>query len=172
MGGLRGLWQGQEPFLSGRLARQRRCYVQRQGSKVRGCLPKRHHAKYLHLQQRQGGQLRLQDQRPRKEYVQVCNGVRNRWPMGLGKYLLLKLEGSMTKKGVLQVDKISEKSGNWVFMNGHAVGLSNKLNDFEGLAVRMGHYEATLAKLTSSLSGKVKKPTAMKYVIPPEYKGD
>jgi len=107
-----------------------------------------------------------------KEYVQVCNGVRNRWPMGLGKYLLLKLEGSMTKKGVLQVDKISEKSGNWVFMNGHAVGLSNKLNDFEGLAVRMGHYEATLAKLTSSLSGKVKKPTAMKYVNPPEYKGD
>merc|ERR1711943_174116 len=106
------------------------------------------------------------------EFVQTCNDVRMRWPMGLGKYLLLKLEGSMTKKGVLQVDKISEKSGNWVFMNGHAVGLSNKLNDFEGLAVRMGHYEATLAKLTSSLSGKVKKPTPMKYVNPPEYKGD
>merc|ERR1711959_480329 len=92
-----------------------------------------------------------------KEYVQVANGVRMRWPMGLGKYLLLKLEASMSKKGVLQVDKISEKSGNWVYLNGHAVGLSNKLNDFEGLAVRMGHYEATLAKLTSSLSGKVKK---------------
>merc|ERR1712230_309559 len=109
-----------------------------------------------------------------KEYVQVCNGVRNRWPMGLGKYLLLKLEGSMTKKGVLQVDKISEKSGNWVFMNGHAVGLSNKLNDFEGLAVRMGHYEATLAKLAAALSGKAKKPVkpTIHYASPPEYKGD
>jgi hypothetical protein len=89
------------------------------------------------------------------EYVDVCNGVRQRWPMGLGKYLLQKLEQSMMKKGVLQVDKIDGKAGNFVFMNGHAVGLSNKLNDFEGLAVRMGTYEATLAKLTASLTGKV-----------------
>merc|ERR1711998_356994 len=89
------------------------------------------------------------------EYVKVCNGVRQRWPMGLGKYLLNKLEMSMVKKGVLQVDKIDGKNGNYVFINGHAVGLSNKLNDFEGLAVRMGTYEATLAKLTASLSGKV-----------------
>merc|ERR1712230_194929 len=108
------------------------------------------------------------------EYVNICNGVRNRWPMGLGKYLLLKLEGSMTKKGVLQVDKISEKSGNWVFMNGHAVGLSNKLNDFEGLAVRMAHYESTLAKLTAKLSGKVHKPIVKKpvYAKPPEWSGN
>merc|ERR1711968_315427 len=89
------------------------------------------------------------------EYVEVCNGVRQRWPMGLGKYLLQKLEQSMMKKGVLQVDKIESKAGNFVFMNGHAVGLSNKLNDFEGLAVRMGTYESTLAKLTASLTGKV-----------------
>merc|ERR1712006_50564 len=109
------------------------------------------------------------------EYVLTINSCRERWPMGLGKYLLMKLEGSMTKKGVLQVDKISDKSGNWVFMNGHAVGLSNKLNDFEGLAVRMGHYEATLAKLTAALSGKV-HPAAGKahpvYVPAPEWKGD
>merc|ERR1712006_79572 len=26
------------------------------------------------------------------EYVNICNGVRARWPMGLGKYLLTKLE--------------------------------------------------------------------------------
>merc|ERR1711998_267643 len=106
------------------------------------------------------------------EYVLTVNSCRERWPMGLGKYLLMKLEGSMTKKGVLQVDKISDKSGNWVFMNGHAVGLSNKLNDFEGLAVRMGTYEATLAKLTATLSGKPKDTAAAEiYVPPPEYDG-
>jgi len=108
------------------------------------------------------------------EYVKTCNGVRQRWPMGLGKYLLTKLEMSMVKKGVLQVDKIDGKAGNWVFLNGHAVGLSNKLNDFEGLAVRMGTYETTLAKLTASLSGKV-HPAAGKpapvYVPAPEWDG-
>merc|ERR1712072_610977 len=108
------------------------------------------------------------------EYAAVCNGVRMRWPMGLGKYLLMKLEESMLGKGVLQVDKVSNHAGNWVFINGRAVGLSNKLNDFESLAVRMGHYEATLAKLTASLSGKVghaiqKKP----YRVPaPEWPGN
>merc|ERR1711939_462545 len=70
----------------------------------------------------------------------------------------IKVDNSVSKKGVLQVDKVEGHSGNWVFVNGHAVGLSNKLNDFEGLAVRMGHYEATLAKLTASLTGKAGKP--------------
>merc|ERR1711998_3084 len=32
------------------------------------------------------------------EYAQVCNGVRMRWPMGLGKYLLLKAESSMLSR--------------------------------------------------------------------------
>merc|ERR1711998_508618 len=86
------------------------------------------------------------------EYTDVTNAVRMRWPMGLGKYLLSKLEESMLEKGVLQVDKVEGKSGNFVFINGHAVGLSNKLNDFESLAVRMNKYEAGLAKLTASLS--------------------
>merc|ERR1719269_10388 len=95
------------------------------------------------------------------EYSGVTNAVRARWPMGLGKYLLMKLEESMLEKGVLQVDKVSEKSGNFVFLNGHAVGLSNKLNDFESLAVRMAAYEQTLAKLTAALSGK-HKPTPPK----------
>merc|ERR1711988_381844 len=67
------------------------------------------------------------------EYITTVNSCRERWPMGLGKYLLLKLEASMTKKGVLQVDKV------------------------EGLAVRMAHYEGTLAKLTAALTGKAKK---------------
>jgi len=111
------------------------------------------------------------------EYTQTTNAVRKRWPMGLGKYLLAKLEDSMLKKGVLQVDKIHAHNGNYVFMNGHAVGLSNKLNDFETLAVRMAHYEATLAKLTAGLSGKIKVPVPSGgepkpiYVPPPEWKG-
>jgi hypothetical protein len=110
------------------------------------------------------------------EYVEVVNGVRMRWPMGLGKYLLTKLEGSMSKKGVLQVDKVEQKAGNWVYINGHAVGLSSKLKDFEGLAVRMAHYESTLAKLTAALSGKTEKLIAAQkkpYFVPaPEYEGD
>merc|ERR1712078_924422 len=70
------------------------------------------------------------------EFVDTANTVRMRWPMGLGKYLLNKLEA---------------------FLNGHSVGLSNKLNDFEELAVQMGAYEATLAKITAELSGKTTK---------------
>merc|ERR1712196_732577 len=87
---------------------------------------------------------------------------------------VVKVDNSMSAKGVLQVDKVEGHSGNWVFVNGHAVGLSNKLNDFEGLAVRMGHYEATLAKLTASLSGKVSKAAGKKpfSVAPPEWPGD
>jgi len=107
-----------------------------------------------------------------KEYYQAVTGVRDRWPMGLGKYLLEKLEDAMVVKGVLQVDKIDDKSGNWVFVNGHSVGLSNKLNDFEGLAVRMGHYESTLAKLTAALSGKVAPVPEPIYVPAPEWKGN
>merc|ERR1711871_1668547 len=108
------------------------------------------------------------------EFVTQANDCRMRWPMGLGKYLLLKLEASMGEKGVLQVDKVEGHSGNWVFINGHAVGLSNKLNDFEGLAVRMAHYESTLAKLTAKLSGKVHKPIVKKpvYAKPPEWSGN
>jgi len=108
------------------------------------------------------------------EYTSVTNAVRMRWPMGLGKYLLSKLEESMLEKGVLQVDKVESRSGNFVFLNGHAVGLSNKLNDFESLAVRMAKYEAGLAKLTASLSGKVHHVIAAKklaYVKPPEWNG-
>jgi len=104
------------------------------------------------------------------EFVNQANACRERWPMGLGKYLLLKLYASMTGKGALQVDKVDGASGNWVFMNGHAVGLSNKLTDFEHLAVRMSHYETVLAGLTSTLSGKNHK-FVKKFVPPPEWDG-
>merc|ERR1740115_566615 len=105
------------------------------------------------------------------EYVTLANGVRSRWPVGLGKYLLEKTNNAMSQKGVLQVDKIDGNNGNWVFMNGRAVGLSNKLNDFESIAVRMGHYETTLAKLTASLSGKTNKVKHFK-AKPPRWPGN
>jgi hypothetical protein len=86
------------------------------------------------------------------EYTKACGQVRMRYPMGLGKYLMDRLEMSMMKKGVLQVDKIEGKHGNFVYINGRAVGLSNKLNDFANLAARMNLYEDALSKLTASLA--------------------
>merc|ERR1712054_440268 len=93
------------------------------------------------------------------EYVSSCMQVRNRWPMGLGKDLL-------------QVDKVPGKSGDFVYMNGGSVGLSNKLNDFASLAVRMSDYESALAKLTSKLTVGPKAHHKEEYVKPPEWNGD
>merc|ERR1711998_181448 len=89
--------------------------------------------------------------------------------MGLGKYLLDKLEESMLAKGVLQVDKVPGKAGNFVYMNGRSVGLSNKLNDFAKLAARMSVYESVLAKLTAKLS--VPHKAAKFFAKPPEWQG-
>merc|ERR1712057_59549 len=103
------------------------------------------------------------------EYSTSCAQVRARWPMGLGKYLLDKLEQSMLAKGVLQVDKVPGKAGNFVYMNGRSVGLSNKLNDFAKLAARMSIYESVLAKLTAKLS--VPHKPAKFYAKAPEWQG-
>merc|ERR1712046_446720 len=103
------------------------------------------------------------------EYTTSCAQVRARWPMGLGKYLLDKLEQSMLAKGVLQVDKVPGKAGNFVYMNGRSVGLSNKLNDFAKLAARMSIYESVLAKLTAKLS--VPHKPAKFYAKAPEWQG-
>merc|ERR1711912_148777 len=105
------------------------------------------------------------------EYTDSAKQVRERWPMGLGKYLLDRLEVSMMGKGVLQVDKVPGKSGNFVYMNGGSVGLSSKLNDFASLAVSMSDYESALAHLTSKLSVGPKVPTKS-YVKPPEWQGN
>merc|ERR1712072_1100020 len=103
------------------------------------------------------------------EYSTSCAQVRARWPMGLGKYLLDKLEESMLAKGVLQVDKVPGKAGNFVYMNGRSVGLSNKLNDFAKLASRMSVYESVLAKLTAKLS--VPHKPAKFFAKAPEWQG-
>jgi hypothetical protein len=106
------------------------------------------------------------------QFTSNCQQVRNRWPMGLGKYLLDKLESSMQDKGVLQVDKVEGKSGNFVFINGRSVGLSNKMSDFAGLAARMTTYESVLAKLTSKLSVGPKVQGKRVEAPPPEWQGN
>merc|ERR1711918_269448 len=77
------------------------------------------------------------------EYADMTAQVRGRWPMGIGKYLMDRLGISMTGKGVLQVDKIENKPGNYVYINARSIGLSNKMSDFAGLAAKMSTYEAT-----------------------------
>jgi hypothetical protein len=104
------------------------------------------------------------------EYIKTMGQVKARWPMGLGKYLLSKLEIAMQKTGALEVDKIAEKAGNYVFINAHAVGLSSKLSDFESLAVAMPNYEKTLASLTGTLT--TKKTAGQMEVPPPEWQGN
>merc|ERR1711968_100344 len=107
------------------------------------------------------------------EYVGIVGQVKDRWPMGLGKYLIGKLEIAMQNEGVLEVDKITGKAGNFVFMNAHSVGLSSKLPDFEGLAVSMRLYEQTLAGLTGTLSDKAHAGQKAKlHVPPPEWQGN
>merc|ERR1712185_217915 len=106
------------------------------------------------------------------EYTQACVDVRERWPMGLGKYLLDKLEESMVDKGVLQVDKVEGKAGNFVFINGRSVGLSNKLSDFSTLASRMAVYESVLAKLTAKITPPKSDAESTVEASPPEWEGD
>jgi len=83
------------------------------------------------------------------EYTEQLTLVIDMYPIGLGKYLIDKVAESMLDKGVLQVDKVDGKHGNFVFINGHACGLSNKLSDFAQLASSMNDYEAALAELTA-----------------------
>jgi len=104
------------------------------------------------------------------EYIKTVGQVRARWPMGLGKYLIAKLETAMQSTGALEVDKVADKAGNYVFVNGHAVGLSSKLSDFASLAVHMTAYEKTLARLTGKLSNK--KHAGKVMVKPPEWEGN
>jgi len=102
--------------------------------------------------------------------MSVLKQVRERYPMGLGNYLMAKLETSMQGTGALEVDKIAEKSGNYVFVNGHAVGLSSKLSDFATLAVHMTNYEKALAAITGKLTGHKKAGKVM--AKPPEWQGN
>merc|ERR1711981_5934 len=50
------------------------------------------------------------------EYMKVLSQVRNRFPVGLGNYLMAKLETSMQGTGALEVDKVQDRAGNYVFI--------------------------------------------------------
>merc|ERR1711924_481044 len=106
------------------------------------------------------------------EYTETLAAVQARWPSGLGKYLLSKVETNMQEKGVLEVDHIESKSGNYVFINAHAVGLSSKLSDFEKLAVHMDVYQGVLSKMTKKAEG-IKAPAKKELMVPaPEWQGN
>merc|ERR1711924_396336 len=130
----------------------------RQGRQGRGCgCWGRQDPSHLLLQARQGRQPFQQDRL-------ACGRVREAPQRGAGSLAHwsrqvppLQVEGNMQKSGILEVDRIGGKAGNWVFVNAHSVGLSSKLSDFEGLSVRMTHYQKTLAKLTGKLAQKHKK---------------
>merc|ERR1712036_188942 len=106
------------------------------------------------------------------EYIKLLSEVQQRWPIGLGKYLLSKVEANMQKRGILEVDRVAGKAGNFVFVNAHSVGLSSKLSDFEGLAVRMARYQSTLAKMTGKIARKHAKRAKKVFVKPPEWEGN
>merc|ERR1712100_427767 len=108
------------------------------------------------------------------EYISAVGGVKDRWPMGLGKYLISKLEIAMQGTGALEVDKVADKAGNYVFINARAVGLSSKLSDFESLAVKMSDYEAALSGLTAKLPATklAQKHNIAISVPPPEWHGN
>merc|ERR1712072_1464897 len=105
------------------------------------------------------------------EYMKVLSQVRNRFPVGLGNYLMAKLETSMQGTGALEVDKVQDRAGNYVFINGHAVGLSSKLRDFATLAVHMAHYEKALAQLTGKLAHHKAAGKSIR-VAPPQWQGN
>merc|ERR1711881_611916 len=105
------------------------------------------------------------------EYTKAMTMVRQRWPLGLGHYLLGKVQSSMRKNGLLTVGKVAGKSGQHVFINGHQIGLSNKLSDFDRLACRAKDYQSFLHKLTAKLPKKIKKTIKKYMVAPPEWNG-
>merc|ERR1712182_117220 len=106
------------------------------------------------------------------EYVENLGAVKDRWPMGLGKYLLAKLEIAMQNEGALEVDKVEGRAGNFVFINAHSVGLSSKLSDFMGLAVKMHVFEQALSGLTAKLPATKTAAHKHLWAPAPEWQGD
>merc|ERR1712054_348559 len=84
-----------------------------------------------------------------------------------------KVNGIFQKNGYKVPGTVAAMNGLVdVYTNGHSVGLSNKLSDFQSLASRMSSYEGVLAKLTSELSTKRHLPGKAADVKPPEWQGN
>jgi len=103
------------------------------------------------------------------EYTKTITTVRNRWPFGLGKYLLIQIQSAMQNKGCLEVSQIQGR--NQVFLNGRSIGLTTRLNDFRSLSIGMKDYEAQIAQLTAQLATK-KKRAGNVQVKPPQWQGN
>merc|ERR1712054_176636 len=104
------------------------------------------------------------------EYTLLFTQVRMRWGMGLGKYLLAKLNEAMASKGVLTVGKKYDAEGQFVYVAGTKLGLSNKLSDLQSIAAPLVKYQAYLSKLTSKLPANVQQVKF--FVPPPEWEGN
>jgi len=103
------------------------------------------------------------------EYTQTITTVRNRWPFGLGKYLLIQVQSAMQNKGCLEVSQI--RGRNQVFVNARSVGLTSRLNDLRSLSVDMKRYESTIAQLTAQLAAKRKRVGNVQ-AKPPQWQGN
>merc|ERR1711959_499073 len=106
------------------------------------------------------------------EYSKALTLVRQRWPYGLGHYLLGKIQASMQGPGLLAIGKVADKAGQFVYVNGRAIGLSNKLSDFDNLACRLHHYQAKLAKMTKKMPKVVTVGHKKFYAKAPEWQGN
>jgi len=106
------------------------------------------------------------------EYSKALALVRQRWPYGLGHYLLGKIQASMQGPGLLAIGKVADKAGQFVYVNGRAIGLSNKLSDFDNLACRLHTYQAKLAKMTKKMPKAVRVSHKKFFAHAPEWQGN
>jgi hypothetical protein len=105
------------------------------------------------------------------EFMRVYTQVRQRWPDGIGKYLLVKLADSMAKEGILSIGEKAGTAGKWVSVSGKALGLSNRVEEFEKLGVHINHYQKSLVHLQQHLP-KTKNIAVPLKVLAPEWNGN
>merc|ERR1711998_198779 len=104
------------------------------------------------------------------EYTALLTEVQMRWGIGLGKYLLAKLEQAMEKDGIIMIGKKRNVPGQFAMVNGHKLGLTNRLSGLETIAAPILDFQQYLGKLTSKLPKNVQHPTFE--VPPPEWEGN
>merc|ERR1712070_1072127 len=99
------------------------------------------------------------------EWTKAMSMVRTRWPIGIGHYLLGKVQYAMQNEGLLTIGSISRADGQFVYINAHTVGLSNKLPELEKLATKTVDYQHALKHLTAKLPKK-KKVAKKPFYVP------
>lgn len=86
-----------------------------------------------------------------RDYTQVFRVLRARWRLGVGRYVLGKVEAAMMRQGVLRVEHQLGKDPT-VAMNSMAIGLQDQLSTFKKYAVPMPTFKVAHAKMQSMLS--------------------